>query len=173
MKLTIEILPLRWQQHSFLDHKRMFLWNCRRFWDRECLGLRGLDHPTFVFMPNAITSWAIRARHLLSHVVEYWLWRYRYFVIKLTLKCKLCMRISNHVRFTNGCFLKKSVEVFETENVSTWGRFEPSTFAFMPNAITIWALRARHVLSHVIEYWLAKWWNTYWEDRYFQCSSGT
>ena len=27
-------------------------------------------------MSNALTYWAIRAGHLLSHIVEYWLWRY-------------------------------------------------------------------------------------------------
>ena len=29
-------------------------------------------------MPNSLTCWAIRATHLRSHVVEYWLWRYRH-----------------------------------------------------------------------------------------------
>ena len=43
-----------------------------------------------------------------------------------------------------------SVKVFETENVSTWEGLEPPTFGFMPNALTIWALRARHLLSHVL-----------------------
>ena len=37
-------------------------------------------------MPNALTIWAIRARHLLSHVVEHWLWWYRYFQVKLTFE---------------------------------------------------------------------------------------
>ena len=43
-------------------------------------------------MPNALTYWAIRARHLLSHIVEYWLWRYSYFWSKvniLNIKCAL------------------------------------------------------------------------------------
>ena len=38
---------------------------------------------------------------------------------------------------------------FETENVSTWGGLEFQAFGFMPNALTIWAIRARHVF----EYW--------------------
>ena len=42
--------------------------------------------PTFGFMPNALTTWAIRASHLLSHVFEYWLWRYRYLKAKLTFE---------------------------------------------------------------------------------------
>ena len=55
----------------------------------------------------------------------------------------------------------ESVKVFETENVSTWGGLEPSTFGFMPNALAYWAIRARHFLSHVIEHWL-------WQYRYFE-----
>ena len=55
------------QQHSFSTHQRIFLWKCRSFWDRKCLNLRGTWTPTFRFMPNAPTIWAIRPRHLLSH----------------------------------------------------------------------------------------------------------
>ena len=65
-KLTFDMLTVRGQQHSFSTHERMFLWKCRSFWDRKCLDLRGTRTPDL---------WAIRARHLLSHVVEYWLWR--------------------------------------------------------------------------------------------------
>ena len=52
-------------------------------------------------------------------------------------------------------------KVFETENVSTWGWLQPPTFGFMPNALTVWAIRARHLLllSHVFEHWL--WWYRY------------
>ena len=39
--------------------------------------------PTFGFMLNVLIIWAIRARPLLAHVFEYWLWRYRYFWCKL------------------------------------------------------------------------------------------
>ena len=46
---------------------------------------------------------------------------------------------------TNRCSCE-SVKVFETENVSTWGGHEPPTFGFMLNALTIWAIRARHLL---------------------------
>ena len=59
---------------------------------------------------------------------------------------------------TDSC---ESVKVFETENIPTWGGLEPPTFGFMPNALAIWAIRARHLLSHVFEYWL-------WRYRYFQ-----
>ena len=40
-----------------------------------------------------------------------------------------------HFRLTNGCSYV-SVEVFEAENVSTWGGLEPPNFGFMPNVTT-------------------------------------
>ena len=58
----------------------------------------------------------------------------------------------------NGCSCE-SVNVFETEIVSTWGGLEPQSFGFMPNALTYWAIWARRLLSHVFEYWL--WWCRY------------
>ena len=39
------------------------------------------------------------------------------------------------------------------------GDSNPQNFGFMPNALTIWAIRTRHLLSHVFEYWL--WWDRY------------
>ena len=53
---------------------------------------RGLEPPTFRFMPNALTIWAIRARHLLSHVFEYWLWQYRYYISKVNIWNVNCAR---------------------------------------------------------------------------------
>ena len=47
--------------------------------DRNCLELMGIRTPTFKFMPNALTTWVIRARHLLYHVFKYCIWRYKYF----------------------------------------------------------------------------------------------
>ena len=41
VKLTFEMLTVRWQQNSFSTHERMFLWKCQSFWDRKCLDLRG------------------------------------------------------------------------------------------------------------------------------------
>ena len=75
--------------------------------------------------------------------------------------CLLCAGNSIHFRQTNGCSCE-SVKAFETENVSTWGGLEPPTFGFIPNALTIWVIRVRHLLSHLVEYWL-------WRYRYF-CS---
>ena len=70
VKLTFEMLTVRGQQHSSSTPERMFLWKCQSFWDRKCLDLRGTRTPTFGFMPNALTIWAIRSRHLLSHVLN-------------------------------------------------------------------------------------------------------
>ena len=47
-----------------------------------------------------------------------------------------------------GCSCE-SVQIFYTENISTWGGLQPPIFGFMPNALTIWIIRARHLLSHV------------------------
>ena len=69
---------------------------------------------------------------------------------------------SIHFRHTNGCSWE-SVKVFETENVSTWGGLEPPAFGLMPNALTYWAMRARHLLPHVVEYWL--WWDIYFSGK--------
>ena len=52
----------------------------------------------------------------------------------------------------NGCPCE-IFKVFWTENDSTWGGLEPPTFEIMPNALTIWDIRPRHLLSHVFEYW--------------------
>ena len=73
----------------------------------------------------------------------------------------MCADNSIHFRHTNRCSCE-TVKVFETKNVSTWGGLEPPTFGFMPNAVTYWAIRARHLLTYVFEHWL-------WRYRYF-CS---
>ena len=48
--------------------------------------------PTFGFVPSALPYWAIRARHLLSHVfntgsgnIDIFVWRYRYFWSKVNI----------------------------------------------------------------------------------------
>ena len=58
------------------------------------------------------------------------------------MKCQLCV---THERV----FLLKC-QSFETENVSTSGGLELPTFGVMPTALTYWAIRARHLLSHVL-----------------------
>ena len=60
------------------------------------------------------------------------------------MNCYLCAGNSIHFRHTNGC---------------SWESVEPPTFRLMLNALTYWAIRARHLLSHVFEYWL--WWYRY------------
>ena len=63
VKLTFEMLIVRGQQPSFSTHERVFLWKCQSFRDSKSV----IEPPTFGFMPNVLTYWAIRARHLLSH----------------------------------------------------------------------------------------------------------
>ena len=58
-----------------------------------------------------------------------------------------CARATAFIFDTRIYFL---VKVFETENVSTWEGLETPTFGFMPNDLTIWAIGARHLLSHVL-----------------------
>ena len=60
------------------------------------------------------------------------------------MNCYLCAGNSIHFRHTHNC---------------SWESVEPSTFRLMLNALTYWAIRARHLLSHVFEYWL--WWCRY------------
>ena len=109
----------------------------------------GLEPPTSGFMPNALTYWAIRARHVLSHVFEHCLWWYRYFLSTVYIWNFNCARATAFIFDTQTGVLVKVSKVFETANVSTWGRLEPPTSGLMSNALTYWAIRARHLLSHV------------------------
>ena len=95
------------------------------------------------------------------------LWINNHMILLWDAMTYLCPKLQRPVNWTiivvrgwmlDGCS-RESVKVFETENVSTWGGLEPPTSGFMPNALTIWAIRARHLLSHVFEYWL--WWYRY------------
>ena len=63
-----------------------------KFWDRKCLDQRGTRTPKLRIHANAVTYWAIRARHLLSHVFEHWPWRYRYFLNKVNIWNVNCAR---------------------------------------------------------------------------------
>ena len=47
----------------------MFLWKRQRVRDRNALTWGALGRLTFGSMPNALTTRAIRAKHLLSHVL--------------------------------------------------------------------------------------------------------
>ena len=75
------------------------------------------------------------------------------------MKCLLGMGKSINFWRTNGCSCENII-VFETKNVSTWGWLEPPTFGFMPNTVAIWAIRARHLVPHVVKHWL-------WSYKYF------
>ena len=77
------------------------------------------------------------------------------FEVELTFEM-LTVRGKQHsfsTRHTNGCSCE-FIKVFETGKVATCGWLEPPIFGLMSNHLTIWAIRARHLLSHVFEYWL-------------------
>ena len=105
-------------------------------------------------MPNALTYWAIRARHLLSHVSEYWLWRYRYSWSKVNIWNANCTRATAFIFDTRTGVLVK-VSKFLRQKVSPpEGDSNPQNFGFVPNALTYLAIKA------VSEYWL-------WRYRHF------
>ena len=153
LKLTFEMLIVRGKHHSFSTHERCSCKTVKGFETQNVSTCGGLESPNFGFMPNALASWAIRARHLLFQVFEHWLWGYRYFLSKVNIWSVNCVRAKHSFSPRERCSCE-SVKVFETENVSTWRGLELPTFRFMPNALTIWAIRARHLLSHVFEHWL-------------------
>ena len=70
VKLTFDMLTVRGQQLYFSIQERVFLWKCQSFETENVSTWGGLEPPTFGFMPNALTYWAIKARHLLSHGFE-------------------------------------------------------------------------------------------------------
>ena len=106
--------------------------------------------------PNALIYWVIRAIHLLSHVFEYWLWRYRYFLSKVNIWNVNCARATAFIFDTRTGVLVK-VSMFLRQKIS---RPEgDSNSQSSDSCLTYWAIRARHLLSHVFEYWL-------WRHRY-------
>ena len=53
---------------------------------------------------------------------------------------------------THGRMFNESVDVLlAIKYVSNWGGLETQIFGFIPNALTTWAIRARHLLAHVFE----------------------
>ena len=131
VNLTFDMLTVRRQQHSFLTHEWVFLWKCQSFWDRKYLDLRGTRTPNLRIHAECF--------NLLTYQGQTfdWLWRYRYFWIKLTFEMlKLCAGNSIYFSTHERCSWQ-SAKVFETEHIWTWGGLEPPTFGFMPNALAL------------------------------------
>ena len=107
------MLTVRGQCHSFSTHGPMFLWECRNFEAENVSTWGGLEPPTFEFMPNVLTIWASRARHLLSHVFDYSLWRYRF-----------CSKVNiwnvNFARATTFIFVSRTIVLVKVSKF--WGR---------------------------------------------------
>ena len=124
------------------------------FETENVLTWEGLETPTFGFMPNVLTIWAISAGHLLSHVFKHRLWLYRYFWSKVNIWNVNCARATAFIFDTRmGVLLWKCQSFWDRKCLDLRGARAP-TFGFMPNALTIWAIRARHLISHVFEHWL-------------------
>ena len=100
VKLTFEMLTVHGQQHSFFTREQMFFRRCQSFETENVSTLGGLEPPTFGFMPNALTIRAVRARHLLSHLFEYWLWKYRYLLSKVNIWNVDCARATAFISDT-------------------------------------------------------------------------
>ena len=62
VKLTFEMVTVR--QHLFWIHDHIFLWNCRRFWDKNASIWGELE--TFGFMSNALTIWVLSGPDICS-----------------------------------------------------------------------------------------------------------
>ena len=66
--------------------------------------------------------------------------------------------------------LVKVSKFFRQKNVSTWDS-NPQSFGFMPNALTMWAIRARHLLSHVYIYDILREYVIFMHSKYMSTGS--
>ena len=95
------------QQHSF-SHTNGCSCESVKVSEKENVSTRGaFEHPTFGLMPNALTYWTIRVRHLLSHVFEHRLWWYRYFWSKVSIWNDNCVRATAFIFTHERVFLWK------------------------------------------------------------------
>ena len=101
----------------------------------------------YVFGDNPCVC--VHKKHSLAYIFMY-IYIYIYIWSKVNIWFVNCAQAAAFIfdTRTGGCSCE-SVKVFETENVSTWGGLEPPIFGFMPNALTYWAIRTKHLLSHV------------------------
>ena len=132
------------QQHPFLTYERVFSRKCQRFWDRKCLDLRGTRIAN-LRIPAEFSSILSYQRQTFEHR----LWRCRYFWSKVNIWYLNCARATAFI-FDTRTGVPENMSKFLRHQMSRpEGWLEPSTFGFMPNALTYWAIRARHLLSHV------------------------
>ena len=86
VQLTFEMITARATTFIF-DTRTGVLSKYQSFLDRICLDLRGTRTPTLRIHAERSNLLSYQgARHLLSHVFEHWLWRYRYFEVELTFE---------------------------------------------------------------------------------------
>ena len=132
----------------------MFLWKCRRFRDRKCLDLRGTRTPNLRIHAECSNYLSYQGQTFAVPCIGILALAIQIFLSKVNIWNVDCAWATAFI-FDS----RMDVLVKETENVSTWGGLDPPTFGFMPNALTTRAIRARHLLSHVLGYWL--WWYRY------------
>ena len=114
----------------------------------------GLETPIFGFMPNALTCSVSRARHLLTHVFEYWLWRYRYFWSKVYIWNVNCARATAFIFDTRtGVFVK--VYFFRQKMSRPEGTRTP-TLRIHAECSSLLSYQGQTFVSLVFEYW--PWW---------------
>ena len=111
VKLTVKMSIVHGQQHSFSTHER----------------------------PIALTIWAIRVRYLLFLVFGYWLWRYRHLWSKVNIWNVKCAWHTALILTLGRLSLWKCRNVWDRKCLDMMST-QTSTFGFMPNALTNWAI---------------------------------
>ena len=127
VKLTFEMLTVHGQQHSFLTYERVFLWKCQSFWDRKFLDLRGTRTSNLRIHAECSNLLRYQAKHLLSHVSEHWLWRYRYFWSKVNIWNVNCARATAFIFDTQtGVLVKVSKSFWDRKCLDLRGTRTPN-----------------------------------------------
>ena len=144
------MLTVRGQQHSFSTHERVFLWKCQSFWDRKCLDLRGTRTPNPRIHAECFSLLSYQGQTFAVPFFEHWLWRYRYFWSKVDIWYVNCARATAFIFDTRTGVLVKVSKFLRQKMYRPEGDSNPQTFGFMPNALTYWAIRSRHLVSHVL-----------------------
>ena len=90
---------LEMKQHSFSKHEHMFLRKCQRFWDRNCLDLRGTRTPNLRIHAECSNHLSYQGQTFAVPCFEHWLWHYRYFEVKLTFEILTSHKTTDVITF--------------------------------------------------------------------------
>ena len=108
-----------------------------------------LEHPIFEFMPNVLTIWAVGARYFLSHVLEHWLWWYRYFLCKLNMWNANCVRATAFIFNTRTDVLVKVLKFFRQKLSRPEGDTNPDNYRMQP-----WVILGHVLLLKLSTSWI-------------------